>query len=161
MHIEAVTESLGDRTGRRISNDMVALLEKPNKALSYNTAAARIYGTDKYPACVNGNYDWANLFGRKRVSNDDDDDDDDDDGVRRRMPAVAVVVVPTLLCWRRQWWRRRWRRRVTVTTGTGDWNAAAILVTTPGAAGVDAKTRRRRRSHNGDAIDDMILCFSR
>ena len=78
MHIEAVTESLGDRTGRRISNDMVALLEKPNKALSYNTAAARIYGTDKYPACVNGNYDWANLFGRKRVSNDDDDDDDDD-----------------------------------------------------------------------------------
>ena len=72
MHIEAVTESLRDRTARRISNDMVALREKPNKALSYNSAAARIYGTDKYPACVNGPFDWARLFG----ANPDDDDED-------------------------------------------------------------------------------------
>ena len=71
------------------------------------------------------------------------------------MPAVAVVVVPKLLCWRRQWWR--W---VTVTPGTGDWNAAAILTeTTPGAPGVDA-TRRRRSSNDDDTIDDMIR-FSR
>lgn len=71
MHVEAVTESLGDRTGRRISNDMVTLREKPNKSLSYNSAAGRIYGTDKYPACVSVRSDWARLFGAKAKEDDD------------------------------------------------------------------------------------------
>ena len=85
MHVEAVTESLGDRTARRTSNDMVALCEKPNKSLSYNSAECRIHSTDKYPACVSGNFDWANLFkphakeeSEEEVSEDDDKDDSDD-----------------------------------------------------------------------------------
>lgn len=84
MHVEAVTESLGDRTGRRISNDMVALREKPNKSLSYNSAAGRIYGTDKYPVCVSGRSNWARLFGAK--AEEDNEGDDDDDDIFKRLP---------------------------------------------------------------------------
>ena len=87
VRIVELTESLRQRTGRRIANDLVhdsvvatepdahgdaGGEEPPEPQLTYNSAAGRIFGGRDWPQCVDGPFDWARLFGH---STDDDDED--------------------------------------------------------------------------------------
>ena len=94
QRIVDLLESLKARTGNSIANDALpasadtptmAERECPRAPRVYNAAAGRIYGGRRWPACVNGPFDWARLFGPK--AGDDDEDDDDGPWLTPRMAA--------------------------------------------------------------------------
>ncbi len=93
QRIVDLLESLKERTGNRIANDVAAgnsisdapsavatddattaRREIPRVPLVYNAAAGRIYGGMNWPACVKRPLDWNRLFGPKA-------DDEEDDGL--------------------------------------------------------------------------------
>lgn len=68
MRVEAITESTKDRTGHRIANDE----ESPRKRLiTYNSEENIIHSREMYPKCVEGPFDWANLFAAKAGDGED------------------------------------------------------------------------------------------
>ena len=83
MRVEAITESTKDRTGHRIANDEDG---PPKKLLTYNSEEHRIHSREMYPECVDGHFDWANLFGAKS------DDDEDGPWLTPRMAALMHSV---------------------------------------------------------------------
>ena len=101
-------ESMKERTGNRIAND-VALVTKsddppasasaeedatiavrrqmPHVPRVYNASVGRIYGGKNWPGCVKGPFDWAHLFGPE--AGDDEDDEDDWKNNPPKLPKVA------------------------------------------------------------------------
>ena len=87
-------ESLKERTGNRIANDVAAVTKSDDPPASasaeedatiavrrqmphvprvYNALVDRIYGGKNWPGCVKGPFDWAHLFGPE--AGDDEDDE--------------------------------------------------------------------------------------
>ena len=96
VRIVQLTESLRQRTGRRIANDVAMItasdatgdagrpFEEPRRLqLVYNSAAGRIMDRRNWPQRVAGPFDWALLFGHLA----DDDDEEDGPWLTPRMAA--------------------------------------------------------------------------
>jgi hypothetical protein len=114
QRIVDLLESLKERTGHRIANDVTAVSNAdappptstdapsmpvgvmPRVPRIYNAAAGRIYGGKNWPACTNGPFDWTRLFGPKA-----DDDDESGPWLTPRMAArlhhIAIVDGEQLL----------------------------------------------------------------
>lgn len=120
QRIVDLLESLKQRTGHRIANDVPAVGNgnadappltstststdaqsmpvgaMPRVPRIYNAAAGRIYGGRNWPACADGPFDWARLFGPKV-----DDDDESGPWLTPRMAArlhhIAIVDGEQLL----------------------------------------------------------------
>ena len=105
QRIVDLLESLKDRTGNRIANDLAAVTKSDTPSASaattgdttiavrgnvphvprvYDASEGRIYGRYNWRACVKGPFDWARLFGPKA---DDDEDDEDGPWLTPRMAA--------------------------------------------------------------------------